>query len=115
MLVLVLLWSRYQNYISLGFVRGSLGYIRGGGVTLRAAVVDVVAWYVREVEPGGVRLGDLDDLKLNEVELLDGLDDAELGEIELDYVLERSFSSKITEKGLQVSGSIIGGSSGSVE
>ena len=52
------------------------------------------------MELGGVGVGDLDDL--------------ELSEIELDDVLERSFSSKITEKGVQVSGSMIGGSSGLV-
>ena len=86
--------------MSLSFLRRSLGYIRGGGVTIgtTAAVIDVVTWYIREVELGGVELDDLDDV--------------ELCEIELDDVLERSLSSKITEKGVQVSGSMIGGSSG---
>lgn len=36
----------------------------------------------------------------------------ELSEIELDDMLERPLSSEITEKGVQVSGSMIGGSSG---
>ena len=78
-----------------------MGYIRGGGVTVGIAVVDVVTWYIREVELGEVEFGDLDD--------------AELSGIELDDVLERSLSSEVTEKEVQVLGSMMGGSSGLVE
>lgn len=49
-------------------------------------------------------------MELGGVEL-DDLDNVEQSELELDDVLERP-SSKITQKGVQVSGSIIGGSSG---
>ena len=77
------------------------GYVRGGGVTIGAAVVEVVIWYTREVKLGAVELDDLDDV--------------ELREIELDDVLERSLSSESGGKGVQVSGSMIGGSSGLLE
>ena len=48
--------------MSLSFLRRALWYIRGGGVTIGTAVVDVVTWYICEVELGGVELDDLDDV-----------------------------------------------------
>lgn len=63
--------------------------------------MDLVTWYTCEVELGAVELGDVDVV--------------ELSEVELDDVLETSLSSKITETGVQVSGSMIGGSSGLLE
>ena len=66
------------------------------------------------MELGWVEYDDMDDAELGWVEF-DDLGDVELEEMELDVELERSLSSKITEKGVHVSGSIIGGSSGLVE
>lgn len=86
-----------------------------------------MGWRLAGVEVGDVEVdilendgeNDVDDDVGNDVEIdVENdveLDDVGLSEVALDDVLERSFSAAITEKGVQVSGAMIGGSSGLVE